>query len=298
MAFVPYDQRDGVIWMNGNMLPWGDARLHVLSHGLHYASCVFEGERAYGGEIFKLTEHSERLHESGRILGFEIPYSVAEIDQACRDVLTANGLTDAYVRPVAWRGSEQMGVAAQRSRINVAIAAWDWGAYFDPALQEKGLRLIMAEYRRPDPRTAPAKSKAAGLYMICTIEKHRAEAAGYSDALMLDWRGQVAEATGANVFFLKDGVLHTPTPDCFLDGITRRTVIGLARKRGIEVIERAIMPEEMEGFEECFLTGTAAEVMPVGEIGPYRFTVGDITRTLMADYSALVRPQQQLAQAG
>lgn len=299
MALVPYDQRDGVIWMNGKMLPWGDARLHVLSHGLHYASCVFEGERAYGGEIFKLTEHSERLHESARILGFEIPYSVAEIDQACREVLSANGLTDAYVRPVAWRGSEQMGVAAQKTRINVAIAAWDWGAYFDPAARTTGLRLIIAEYRRPDPRTAPAKSKAAGLYMICTIEKHRAEAAGYADALMLDWRGQVAEATGANIFFLKDGALHTPTPDCFLDGITRRTVIDLARKRGIEVIERAIMPEEMEGFEECFLTGTAAEVMPVGEIGPYRFAVGDVTRTLMNDFSALARPHEaKLAQAG
>lgn len=295
MATVPYDQRDGVIWMNGELVPWGDAKLHVLSHALHYASCVFEGERAYNGEIFKLTEHSERLAESGRILGFELPYSVAEIDQACRDVLVANDLTNAYVRPVAWRGSEQMGVSAQNTKINVAVAAWDWGAYFDPEFLKTGLRLAIADYCRPDPRTAPAKSKAAGLYMICTLEKHKAEAAGYADALMLDWRGRVAEATGANIFFLKDGVLHTPIPDCFLDGITRRAVIDLARKRGIEIVERAIMPEEMEGFEECFLTGTAAEVTPVGEIGPYRFHVGDVTKTLMNDFSALVRPAEALA---
>lgn len=298
MAIVPYDQRDGVIWMNGELVEWSDAKLHVLSHGLHYASAVFEGERAYNGEIFKLTEHSERLAASADILGFEIPYSVAEIDQACRDVLAANNLTNAYVRPIAWRGSEQMGVSAQHTKINLAIAVWDWGAYFDPEFLKTGLRLAMADYRRPDPATAPAKSKAAGLYMICTLEKHKAEAAGYADALMLDWRGRVAEATGANIFFLKDGVLHTPTPDCFLDGITRRTVMELARKRGIEIIERAIQPEEMEGFEECFLTGTAAEVTPVGEIGPYRFHVGEVTRTLMTDFSALVRPHEALAQVG
>ncbi|MFP3920399.1 MAG: branched-chain amino acid aminotransferase [Dichotomicrobium sp.] len=295
MASVPYDQRDGVIWMNGKLVPWGDAKLHVLSHALHYASCVFEGERAYNGEIFKLTEHSERLTESARILGFDLPYSVAEIDQACRDVLVANDLTDAYVRPVAWRGSEQMGVSAQNTKINVAVAAWDWGAYFDPEFLKTGLRLAIADYCRPDPRTAPAKSKAAGLYMICTLEKHKAEAAGYADALMLDWRGRVAEATGANIFFLKDGVLHTPIPDCFLDGITRRAVMDLARKRGIEIVERAIMPEEMGSFEECFLTGTAAEVTPVGEIGPYRFHVGDVTKTLMNDFSALTRPEEALA---
>jgi len=296
MAIVPYDQRDGVIWMNGELVPWADAKLHVLSHALHYASCVFEGERAYNGEIFKLSEHTERLAESARILGFELPYSVAEIDEACRDVLRANELSDAYVRPVAWRGSEQMGVSAQQTRINVAVAAWNWGAYFDPELVEKGLRLRMADYCRPDPRTAPAKSKAAGLYMICTLEKHKAEAEGYADALMLDWRGRVAEATGANIFFLQDGALHTPTPDCFLDGITRRAVIELARKRGIEVIERVIMPEEMEGFEECFLTGTAAEVTPVGEIGHYRFEVGQVTKTLMNDFVALTRPADALAQ--
>jgi branched-chain amino acid aminotransferase len=289
-ATQPYDQRDGYIWMNGELIPWRDARVHLLTHALHYGSAVFEGERVYNGEIFKLTEHSQRLHDSAKVLDFEIPYSVAEIDKASREVVRANGLVDGYVRPLAWRGSEQMGVAAQATKINVAIAAWDWGSYFDPAARTKGLRLTIAHYRRPDPRTAPAKSKATGLYMICTIEKHRAERAGYADALMLDWRGQIAEATGANIFFVKDGVLHTPLPDCFLDGITRRTVIGLAKQRGLKVIARAIMPEEMADFSECFITGTAAEVTPVSEIGPYRFTIGDITRTLMDDYSALVRP--------
>jgi branched-chain amino acid aminotransferase len=297
MATDPYDQRDGVIWMNGELISWRDARVHLLTHALHYGSAVFEGERVYDGQIFKLTEHSQRLHESAKGLDFEIPYSVAEIDRACREVVRANGLVDGYVRPIAWRGSEQMGVAAQATKINLAIAAWDWGSYFDPAARLKGLRLTIAQYRRPDPRTAPAKSKAAGLYMICTIEKHRAERAGYADALMLDWRGQVAEATGANIFFVKEGVLHTPTPDCFLDGITRRTVIGLAKQRGWKVIERVIMPEEMAGFSECFITGTAAEVTPVSEIGPYRFTIGDITRTLMNDYSALVHPAKAVAAA-
>ena len=287
-ASQPYDQRDGYIWLNGELIPWRDARVHMLTHALHYGSAVFEGERVYDGEIFKLTEHSQRLIESAKGLDFEIPYTVAEIDQACRDVVRANKLVDGYVRPLAWRGSEQMGVSAQATRINLAIAAWDWGSYFDPAARNKGLRLKIADYRRPDPRTAPAKSKAAGLYMICTIEKHRAEREGYADALMLDWRGQIAEATGANIFFVKDGVLHTPLPDCFLDGITRRTVIGLAKQRGLKVIERAIMPEEMADFSECFITGTAAEVMPVGEIGPYKFVVGDITRALMDDYTALV----------
>jgi len=287
-ASQPYDQRDGYIWMNGELISWRDARVHLLTHALHYGSAVFEGERVYDGEIFKLSEHSQRLHESAKGLDFEIPYSVAEIDQACRDVVRANKLRDGYVRPLAWRGSEQMGVAAQATKINLAIAAWDWGSYFDPAARTKGLRLTIGHYRRPDPRTAPAKSKAAGLYMICTIEKHRAEKEGYADALMLDWRGQIAEATGANIFFVKDGVLHTPLPDCFLDGITRRTVIGLAKQRGWKVVERAIMPEEMAEFSECFITGTAAEVTPVSEIGPYRFTIGDITRTLMDDYSTLV----------
>jgi len=287
-ATQPYDQRDGFIWMNGELMPWRDARLHLLTHALHYGSAVFEGEAVYDGEIFKLTEHSQRLHDSAKALDFEIPYSVAEIDQACRDVVRANGLVNGYVRPIAWRGSEQMGVSAQATRINLAIAVWNWGSYFDPAARMKGLRLAIAQYRRPDPRTAPAKSKAAGLYMICTMEKHRAERAGYNDALMLDWRGRIAEATGANIFFVQNGVLQTPLPDCFLDGITRRAVVALAKKRGWKVIERAIMPEEMAHFSECFITGTAAEITPVSEIGPHKFTVGEITRTLMDDYSALV----------
>ncbi len=295
MASVPFDQLDGFIWFNGEFVKWADARIHVLTHGLHYASAVFEGERAYGGEIFKLTEHTERLHESARILGFRIPWSVEEIDSACRELLVKQGLEDAYVRPIAWRGSEMMGVSAQNNRINLAIAIWEWPSYFDPEQRLKGIRLDLAEYRRPDPRTAPSKSKAAGLYMICTLSKHAAEAKGYSDALMLDWRGQVAEATGANIFFVKDGRLHTPTPDCFLDGITRRTVIDLARRRGIEVIERAIMPEELDGFEQCFLTGTAAEVTPVSEIGPHTFEVGEIARLLMNDYAEEVRPRERMA---
>ncbi|MCT8996802.1 branched-chain amino acid aminotransferase [Chelativorans intermedius] len=295
MASVPFDQLDGFIWFNGEFVKWADAKIHVLTHGLHYASAVFEGERAYGGEIFKLTEHTQRLHESARILGFRIPWSVEEIDDACRQLLAKQGLQDAYVRPIAWRGSEMMGVSAQNNRINLAIAIWDWPSYFDPEQRLKGIRLDIAEYRRPDPRTAPSKSKAAGLYMICTLSKHAAEAKGYTDALMLDWRGRVAEATGANIFFVKDGVLHTPVPDCFLDGITRRTVIELARRRGIEVVERAIQPEEMESFEQCFLCGTAAEVTPVSEIGPYTFQVGEIPRLLMNDYAEEVRPGQRMA---
>lgn len=288
---IPFDQREGAIWYNGDMVPWGDANLHVLSHGLHYGSCVFEGERAYGGEIFKLTEHTERLHESAKLLDFEIPYSVQDIDDACRQVLANQGFKDAYVRPVAWRGSEMMGVSAQDNRINVAIAVWEWPSYFDPEQRLKGIRLDMAEYRRPDPMTAPSKSKAAGLYMICTLSKHRAERRGYADALMLDWRGRVAEATGANVFFVEGDTLHTPTPDCFLDGITRRTVIALAKARGYEVVERTIMPAELAGFDQCFITGTAAEVTPVSEIGEFDFKVGEITQTLMEDYMEAVQPK-------
>jgi branched-chain amino acid aminotransferase len=296
MASVPFDQLDGFIWMNGQFVKWPDAKIHVLTHGLHYASAVFEGERAYGGQIFKLRDHTERLHGSAGILGFTIPYSAAEIEDACKQLLLKQGFSDAYVRPIAWRGSEQMGVSAQSNRINCAIAIWQWPSYFDPAQKLKGIRLDMAEWRRPDPRTAPSKSKAAGLYMICTLSKHAAEAKGYADALMLDWRGQVAEATGANVFFVKDGALHTPTPDCFLDGITRRTVIDLAKRRGIKVVERAIMPEELEGFEQCFLSGTAAEVTPVSEVGPYRFEVGEISKALMNDYAAEVQPKQAAAE--
>ena len=283
-----FDQRDGFIWMNGALIPWTDARVHVLTHGLHYASSVFEGERAYAGAIFKLREHTERLIYSAKELGFEIPYAAGEIDVACIETLEANGLVDGYLRPVAWRGSEMMGVSAQNNRINLAIAAWEWPSYFDPEERLKGIRLDMADYRRPSPETAPCHAKAAGLYMICTLSKHAAESKGYADALMLDWRGRVAEATGANVFFVDNGVLHTPEPDCFLDGITRRTVMDLARARGLEIIERAIMPEEMENFSECFITGTAAEVTPVSEIGPYKFTPGDISINLLNDYLALV----------
>ena len=283
-----FDQRDGFIWMNGALIPWTDARVHVLTHGLHYASSVFEGERAYAGAVFKLREHTERLIYSARELGFEIPYAAGEIDAACIETLEANGLVDGYLRPVAWRGSEMMGVSAQNNRINLAIAAWEWPSYFDPEERLKGIRLDMADYRRPSPETAPCHAKAAGLYMICTLSKHAAESKGYADALMLDWRGRVAEATGANVFFVDNGVLHTPEPDCFLDGITRRTVMDLARARGLEIIERAIMPEEMENFSECFITGTAAEVTPVSEIGPYKFTPGDISINLLNDYLALV----------
>ena len=288
MAGVPYDQMGGHIWFNGEFVAWGDAKVHVLTHGLHYASSVFEGERAYEGEIFKLREHTERLFYSAETLGMKIPYSVEEIDEACVATLKKQGLKDAYIRPVAWRGSEMMGVSAQKNRINVAIAVWEWPSYFDPHQRLKGIRLDIADWRRPDPKTAPSFAKAAGLYMICTLSKHAAEAKGYADAMMLDYRGQVAEATGANLFFITDGVIHTPKPDCFLDGITRRTVIDLARARGIEVVERAIMPEELSGFGECFLTGTAAEVTPVSEIGSYRFTPGDISRALMDDYEALV----------
>ncbi|MAU95988.1 MAG: branched-chain amino acid aminotransferase [Fulvimarina sp.] len=296
MSAVPFDQLDGEIWFNGEFVAWKDAKIHVLTHGLHYASAVFEGERAYGGEVFKLREHTERLIESGRILGFTIPYSADEIDAATDELLSRQGLTDAYVRPIAWRGSEMMGVSAQANRINVAIAIWQWPSYFDPAAKMKGIRLDLAQYRRPDPMTAPSRSKAAGLYMICTISKHAAEAKGYADALMLDWRGQVAEATGANVFFVKDGVIHTPKADCFLDGITRRTVIALAKRRGIEVVERAIMPEELSDFSECFLTGTAAEVTPVSEIADWRFTPGEISRRLVEDYATEVTPKRAAAE--
>ncbi|WP_041320475.1 branched-chain amino acid aminotransferase [Hyphomicrobium denitrificans] len=292
---VPYHDRDGLIWMDGALLPWRDVKVHVLTHALHYASAVFEGERCYEGEIFKLTEHSERLVESARILDFEIPYSVAQIDQACRDTVAANKLSDCYVRPLAWRGSEQMGVSARQTKIHLMIAAWNWGSYFPMEQRLKGIRVTHAQYRRPDPACAPAKAKAAGLYMICTIEKHRAERAGYSDALMLDYRGRVAECTGANVFLIKDGVIHTPEPDCFLDGITRRTVIDLAKARGIEVINRAIMPEELGSFSECFITGTAAEITPVSEIGEHRYKPGKITETLLNDYTELVKPKKRVA---
>ncbi|WP_296570382.1 branched-chain amino acid aminotransferase [Phreatobacter sp.] len=295
MSLVPFHDRDGFIWMDGKLVPWRDAQVHVLTHGLHYASAVFEGERAYGGTIYKCTEHSARLRKSAELLDFEIPFSVAEIDAAKMATLKANGQTDAYVRPVAWRGSEMMGVSAQHNTIHLAIATWEWPSYFDPATKMKGIRLDIADYRRPDPATAPSTSKAAGLYMICTISKHRAEKKGYADALMFDWQGRVAECTGANVFFIKDGQVHTPIADCFLDGITRRTVIDLCRKRGFEVIERRIMPEELASFNECFITGTAAEVTPVSEIGPYRYTPGNMSKTIMDDYTVEVTPKAAAA---
>src|SRR5262245_21212229 len=295
MAAQSYDRLEGVIWYDGKLVPWNEANLHVLSHGLHYASCVFEGERAYGGRIFKSTEHSERLKRSAEMLDFEIPYSVAEIDTAKQLVVHTNGQPSAYVRPVAWRGSEMQGVSAQHNKIHLAIATWEWPSYFDPVERLKGIRLDLAEYRRPDPATIPCKAKATGLYMICTISKHKAERKGYADALMLDWRGRIAECTGDNIFFISDGTIHTPTPDCFLDGITRRTVIDLAKRRGFDVVERVIMPEELKGFVECFITGTAAEVTPVSEIGPYRFKPGNMTKVLMEDYTAEVQPKAKAA---
>lgn len=284
-----FADRDGYIWLNGELVDWRNANVHVLTHGLHYASSVFEGERVYDGEIFKLTEHTERLIKSAEILGFDIGLSVDEINKACLDTIAANKIVDGYVRPVAWRGSEMMGVSAQQNKINLAVAAWVWPSYFDPEARMKGIRLQLSDWKRPSPETIPTQSKAAGLYMICTLSKHKAEADGFDDAVMLDYRGRIAEATGANIFFTKGGVLHTPTPDCFLDGITRRTVIDLAKARGIEVVERAIMPEEMAEFEECFLTGTAAEVTPVGSIGDYTFTPGKICQQLIDDYENCVR---------
>jgi branched-chain amino acid aminotransferase len=288
---------EGLIWFDGKLVRGPEANIHVLTHGLHYASAVFEGERAYGGTIYKGTEHSERLKNSGRVLDFEIPYSVAEIDAAKQLVLEKNGMKNAYVRPIAWRGSEQLGVSAQQNKIHLAIATWDWPSYFDPAQRLKGIRLDLADYRRPDPATAPCLAKAAGLYMICTISKHQAERKGFADAMMLDWQGRVAECTGANIFFIKDGKLHTPLADCFLAGITRATAIMLAKKRGIEVIERRIMPDEMTSFSECFITGTAAEVTAVSEIAQWRFTPSAITKQLMDDYTAEVQPKGKAAAA-
>ncbi len=289
MALVPYDDRDGWIWWDGDFVPWRNAQLHVLSHGLHYASAVFEGERAYSGNIFKLRAHSERLVASAKILGFDLPWTVEQIDAACRETVVRNGLTDAYVRPIAWRGSEEMGVAAQNTKVHLAIATWEWGAYFGVEQRMTGVRLAMAPWKRPAPDTAPTASKAAGLYMIGTMSKHAATDQGYDDALMLDFKGDVAEATGANIFFNMGGELHTPTPICFLDGITRRTVMGLARHHQIKVVERTIKESEIKDASEVFLAGTAAEVTPVREIAGTSFTPGDITKTLMTDYEKLVR---------
>ena len=288
MALVPFDDRDGQIWLDGAMVPWREAKLHVLSHGLHYASGVFEGERAYAGNIFRLRMHTERLLNSGHILGFEIPWTAEQIDAACNAVVKANGLTDAYVRPIAWRGAEQLSVSAQQTRIHLAIATWAWPNLFGDN-RMKGVRLGLADWKRPHPETAPTASKAAGLYMIGTLSKHGAEAQGFDDALMLDWRGRIAEATGANIFMVMDGELHTPTPDCFLDGITRRTVMGLATRRQIKVVERPILFEELPNATEVFLAGTAAEITPVREIAGRSFTPSTITETLLGDYEKTVR---------
>ena len=286
---IPFDDRDGVIWFDGEMVPWRDAKVHVLSHAMHYASCVFEGERAYSRRIFKLSEHTERLFESAALLDMEIPFTPAEINAACIDLIARQDIVDGYVRPVAWRGSEMMGVSAQAATTHVAIATWPWPNLFGDDRLDSGIRMKTSKWRRPAPNTAPVKAKAAGLYMICTLSRHSVEPEGYDDALMLDWRGQVAESTGANIFLVQNGVIHTPTPDCFLDGITRRTVMDLARKRGYEVVERVIMPEDLAHADEVFLTGTAAEVTPVGEIDEHNYQVGPITRQLMDDYEAEVR---------
>ena len=295
MSLVPFDDRDGWIWLDGEFVPWREAKVHVLTHGLHYASAVFEGERMYGGEVFKLTEHSARLRKSAELLDFEIPFSTAEIDQATIDTCARNGLDDCYVRPIAWRGSEQLGVSAQGNKIHTAIAVWEWPSYFKPEEKAKGIRITHAKYKRPSPETAPTASKAAGLYMICTISKHAAEKEGYADALMLDWRGYIAETTGANIFLVRDGVIHTPTPDCFLDGITRRSVMKIARDKGYEIVERHIPGEELSTFSEVFICGTAAEVTPVAEIGAHIFKPGDISLGLMDDYAKTVRRQLQPA---
>ncbi|MGY4801442.1 branched-chain amino acid aminotransferase [Teichococcus aerofrigidensis] len=299
MSLVPFDDRDGWIWFDGRMVPWREAGLHVLSHGLHYASAVFEGERAYGGNIFRLRAHTERLLASGRLLGFEIPWSAEAIDAACREVLSRNGLSDGYLRPIAWRGSERLAIAARDTRIHLAIAAWAWPNLFGED-RLRGIRLGMARWRRPAPDTAPTASKASGLYMIGTLAKHAAEEEGFDDALMLDFKGDVAEATGANIFFVMDGALHTPEPSCFLDGITRRSVMALARRRQIVVVERRIAPEEIARASEAFLAGTAAEVTPVRAIGDRTFTTSAMTEALLGDYEALVRlpPAEVAARLG
>jgi branched-chain amino acid aminotransferase len=293
MAAIPFDNRSGFIWSDGKIIPWREAKLHVLSHGLHYGSCVFDGDRAYGGVIFKSKEHSERFERSAKMLDFKIPYSTEEIENAKIEALHLNGGGSQYIRSVAWRGSEMMALDAQHTTIHVAIATWEWPSMFDPGIKMKGITLDIADYRRPDPATMPVRSKAAGLYMIGTISKHRAEERGCADALMLDWQGRVAECTGANVMFSRDGVIHTPIADCFLDGITRRTVIDLARRRGIEVVERRIMPHELPTFDECFICGTAAEVTPVCRIASYGFVPGEISRVLMEDYTTEVAGKAQ-----
>lgn len=285
-SFIPYDDRDGWIWLDGAFVPWRDAKIHVLTHSLHYGACVFEGERAYDGVIFEGPNHTKRLFKSAELVGYKIPYSAADIDKAKNEVLARNGLADGYVRAFAWRGSEMMGVAAQKASIRTCIAAWPWGAYF--AEKATGIRVTMSDWKRPSPETIPSAAKASGLYMICTMSKHKAENEGFHDALMLDYRGYLAELTGANVFLIRDGAIHTPLADCFLNGITRQTVIKLARQRGFEVIERHITPDELPTFSECFITGSAAEVTAVAEMAGHTFRPGNITGALADDYDRLV----------
>ena len=293
-----FHDRDGLIWYDGEMVEWRDANLHMLTHALHYASSVFEGERVYAGNIFKLREHTNRLINSAEIMGFEIPYSADEIDAACIEACKVNNIIDGYVRPIAWRGSEMMGVSAQETKIHLAIAVWEWPSYFSPEARNKGISLKTSQWRRPPPESAPVHAKSAGLYMICTMSKHEAEAAGYDDALMLDWRGNVVEGTGANFFIITDGnVINTPPPDCFLNGITRQTVIELAKKRGYKLVERHIKPEELPDALEIFVTGTAAEVTPVGKIDNLELTVGEVTKNLRADYEKLVGRSEDAASA-
>ena len=290
MESIPYDKRSGKIWFNGKTVDWADANIHILNHGLHYASCVFEGERVYDGEIFKLEEHTERLFYSAHRMGIKVPYPQSEINEACKSIVNIQKVQNGYVRPLIWRGSEMMAISAQKNKIHVAIATWDWGSYFDPKLKLNGIKLNISNWRRPAPNTIPWDTKAAGLYMICTLSKHEAEAKGFTDSLMLDHEGNVAEATGANIFFKNEKAeLHTPVPDSFLDGITRREVIKIAKSIGVKVIERKIKPEEMKDFVGCFLTGTAAEVTPVSQISEYNFKVCDVITKLNETYQNLVR---------
>ena len=290
---IPYDKRSGKIWYNAELVDWQDVKLHVLSHGLHYASCVFEGERVYDGEIFKLEEHTSRFFYSARRMGFEIPYTEKQINDASKQIISVQNVSDGYVRPIAWRGSEMMAISAQQTKVHVAVATWEWGSYFDPKLKLEGIKLNISNWRRPAPNTIPWDTKAAGLYMICTLSKHEAEKQGYTDSMMLDHEGNIAEATGANVFFKdKDGNLHTPIPDSFLDGITRRTVIDIAKSKNINVIERKIKPEELSNFEGCFLTGTAAEVTPVSKIDKFSFKVCNTIIDLSDSYQLIVRKKK------
>jgi len=291
MDIIPFDKRDGYIWQNGIIIPWQDAKTHILNHGLHYASCVFEGERIYDKQIFKCTEHSARLHKSAEILGFNIPYSIEELNKAKKEIAAKQNIIDGYMRAFAWRGSEKMAISAQNNTIHVAIACWPWPPYYSDEARKKGLKLKFAKYRRPDPATAPTSAKAAGLYMICTISKHEAEAEGYNDALMLDYRGYLSEATGANLFLvMKNGELHTPTPDCFLNGITRQTIITIAKENGIKVVERHILPEELSKADDAFLTGSAAEITRIGSVDDkyYYPKISDMTLDLMTKYKNIV----------